>query len=158
VFERERLRRFNKEAVRAMETERLFELVYPRYRGLNTGWLREALEAVKGDLTTLSDVPVLLAPFVEYELTEEAKGILSGKDAPRALKAVLEEVKKADSLDKENYAAVMGRLKERGLGGKSLLMPVRAALTGRTKGIELEKVFRLLGKLKVLERLSGLIK
>ena len=36
--------------------------------------------------------------------------------------------------------------------GKALYMPLRAALTGKTRGPELEKVFVLLGKEKVSRR------
>jgi nondiscriminating glutamyl-tRNA synthetase len=48
--------------------------------------------------------------------------------------------------------------KRTGETGKSLLMPVRAAITGRTTGVELEKVFTLLGKEKILERLKSCLK
>ena len=38
--------------------------------------------------------------------------------------------------------------------GKELFMPLRVAITGQTYGPELDKVFDLIGKDKVLERLK----
>tara|TARA_B100001109_G_scaffold84722_1_gene69154 strand:- start:2197 stop:2976 length:780 start_codon:yes stop_codon:yes gene_type:complete len=40
------------------------------------------------------------------------------------------------------------------LKGKALFMPLRAAITGQTFGPELDKVFELIGKEKVIERLE----
>ena len=51
---------------------------------------------------------------------------------------------------------IIKALKEKtGLKGKALFMPIRAALTGLTSGIELNKVMILLGKERALERAGG---
>jgi glutamyl/glutaminyl-tRNA synthetase len=42
------------------------------------------------------------------------------------------------------------------LSGKALFMPLRAALTGKIRGLELEKVFVLLGKENVSRRLRAI--
>jgi glutamyl-tRNA synthetase len=155
VFDMERLKRFNKESMAAIDTGRLFELVYPYFKGTDKAWLMEAVDALKGDCMTVKDVPGLLVPLIEYGLTDEAKNLLTEPHAAEVINALKEEVGRVDRLDGESYRVIVDRLKEKtGKKGKRLLMPIRAALTGRTTGIELEKVFRLLGKAKVMERLS----
>jgi glutamyl/glutaminyl-tRNA synthetase len=159
VFDMERLKGFNKEALTRVDTERLVTVVGPHLEGVDRGWLAAAVRAVKGNCTTVNDIPELLAPFVEYELTDEAKSFLSEPHAPGLLKALLEEVENVERLDGAVYRDVIERLKKRtGETGKRLLMPVRAAITGRTTGVELEKVFTLLGKEKILERLKSCLK
>ena len=41
------------------------------------------------------------------------------------------------------------------LSGKALFMPLRVALTGKNRGVELEKVFVLLGKENICRRLRA---
>ncbi len=42
-----------------------------------------------------------------------------------------------------------------GAKGRKLFMPIRCALTGRTDGIELEKIVQRLGKEAIIKRLAG---
>jgi nondiscriminating glutamyl-tRNA synthetase len=159
VFDMERLKRFDKETLAAMDTERLVELVSPYFKAADIGWLKAAIDCVKNDCTTVKEIPGLLTPLIEYRLTDEAKRVLSEPHAAGIIKALGEEVEKVERVDCESYRAIIDKLKERtGEKGKRLLMPVRAALTGRTTGIELEKVFLLLGKERTVERLSNCFK
>jgi nondiscriminating glutamyl-tRNA synthetase len=159
VFDMDRLKRFNKVTLAAMATDRLAELVSPYLEGTDRGWLKAAIDRVKGDCATVKEIPVLLTPLIEYRLTNEAKGVLSEPYAAEIVKALGEEVEKVERVDCESYRAIIDRLKQRtGEKGKRLLMPVRAALTGTTTGIELEKVFILLGKERIAERLSTYFK
>jgi glutamyl/glutaminyl-tRNA synthetase len=82
VFDMERLKGFNKEALERADTERLVTVVSPQLEGADRGWLAAAVRAVKADCTTVNDIPELLAPFLEYELTDEAKSFLSEPHAP----------------------------------------------------------------------------
>jgi nondiscriminating glutamyl-tRNA synthetase len=51
----------------------------------------------------------------------------------------------------------MKNVKEKtGAKGKELFMPVRAALTGKNHGPELDKVFAILGKDVALRRLKSI--
>jgi glutamyl-tRNA synthetase/nondiscriminating glutamyl-tRNA synthetase len=159
VFDMDRLKRFNKVTLAAMAADRLAELVSPYLEGTDRGWLKAAIDRVKGDCATVKEIPVLLTPLIEYRLTNEAKGVLSEPYAAEIVKALGEEVEKVERVDCESYRAIIDRLKQRtGEKGKRLLMPVRAALTGTTTGIELEKVFILLGKKGISERLSTYFK
>ena len=140
-------------------SERLLELVSPYFEGADKKWLARAVEEVRGGCVTVKDIPDLLAPFFEYELTGEAKMVLAEPHAWAVLNALTDELKGVDTLDATAYKALIENLQKRtGEKGKRLLMPVRAALTGRTEGVELEKVFTLLGKDRALERLSSFCK
>jgi nondiscriminating glutamyl-tRNA synthetase len=55
----------------------------------------------------------------------------------------------------ELYPAAIKYVKEKtGAKGKELFMPIRAALTGKVHGPELDKVFAILGKDTTLNRLN----
>jgi glutamyl/glutaminyl-tRNA synthetase len=156
VFDMERLKRFGKESMARADTDMLVGLVLPYLSGVERDWLSVAVECVKGDCKTVKDIPLSLAPFLKYELTDEAKRVLSEPHASEVIKVLREELEGVERLDGESYRAISDKLKERtGKKGKTLFMPVRAALTGRITGIELEKVFLLLGKERVMERLSS---
>jgi glutamyl-tRNA synthetase len=157
VFDMKRLDRFNREAIAGETTEALVDFAVPLFKGTDRAWLTDAVEAVRGELTTLKDIESLLKPFIEYEQTDAAREVLSGPEARAVLAALAGELRTVDRLDAENYRSIMESLMTSGLSGRKLLMPVRAALTGRTSGIELEKVFTLLGREKVMERLSSCI-
>ena len=56
-------------------------------------------------------------------------------------------------------SGIIEALKEKtGKSGKALFMPIRAALTGCTSGIELNEVMILLGRENALERISVALK
>jgi len=60
-----------------------------------------------------------------------------------------------DALGPDIYRSIISRLSERtGRRGKKLFLPLRAALTGRTKGPELDRCFAVLGRSSVRRRLE----
>lgn len=161
IFDMERLKGFNRDCIKGLDLNRLLPLVMPYLeRGYDlAGWTPEglsmAVEAVKGDMVTLNDAPELLRPiFTEPLPDKEAEIVLKEGYARGVISLLSEEIEKVDRLTADTYSRVMRDLQERiGLKGGRLFMPIRAALTGTTKGIELEKVFQLLGKERVLGRL-----
>jgi nondiscriminating glutamyl-tRNA synthetase len=65
-------------------------------------------------------------------------------------------MQRVDEITRDNYKGLLSNLaKQVGLSGRGLYMPLRAALTGKTHGPELEKIFILLGKEKILRRLEA---
>jgi nondiscriminating glutamyl-tRNA synthetase len=70
-----------------------------------------------------------------------------------------EELRLVQEVKMENYRQVLSGLANRaGVSGRGLYLPLRAALTGRTHGPELEKVFVLLGKEKILKRADSVLR
>lgn len=62
-------------------------------------------------------------------------------------------IKEAIQSEGDNYSAVQAKvMAQTQLKGKSLFMPLRAAVTGRTFGPELAKIFSLMGKARLLLR------
>jgi nondiscriminating glutamyl-tRNA synthetase len=67
-----------------------------------------------------------------------------------------EYLKTATGNSQDNYLAAIRYTKEKtGAKGKELFMPIRAALTGKIHGPELDKVFAVLGKIAALKRLKS---
>jgi glutamyl-tRNA synthetase len=116
------------------------------------------LEAVRGNLGTLADLPGELAPFLDEPLRfePEASAALAGVGAPELCAAL------ASALDglapwsgEQVKSAVQSVGKSLGLKGRELFQPVRAALTGRTHGPELPLIAELLGRDRCLARLRA---
>ncbi len=88
--------------------------------------------------------------YVKHETQEEAKIWLAQTD-----KTYFEEAKQAVLAHGADYKKVIEQIKNKtGLKGKNLSMPLRAVLTGVCFGPELEKIFLLMGKDKLLEKLG----
>ena len=97
-----------------------------------------------------------------------AKQLLSDDyvlDDPKALAALQEvgltnliAIKEAIQSEGENYSQVQAKVSaQTGLKGKALFMPIRSAITGRSYGPELAKIFTLMGKARLLLRIERAI-
>ncbi len=116
------------------------------------------LEAVRGNLATLADLPAELAPFVDERLAFEPAAAAALAD-PRAagLCAALAEAfeRLAEWSGERVKSAIRSAGRDAGLQGRELFQPVRAALTGRTHGPELPRVVELLGRERCVARLRA---
>lgn len=125
---------------------------------LDPRWLDRLVEAVKPNLATLTDIGPYLAMLIEKEvqINEDAASILRERKAQEVIRALLDLMNGAGNLDREDvYPEMMASLRNiTGVRGKNLFMPVRAALTGSTRGPELDRIFSLLGRSSVMERLD----
>ncbi len=123
-------------------------------------WLQVAMEAVLGEVDTLRQLPEKLRVFVEDEmaLQPEAERLLAKKESQKVLRGLAEELSTVENLTAENslqmLAAVGKKLK---ISGRDLYLPVRAAVTGQTRGPELEKIFVLLGKDRLVRRVESVM-
>ena len=114
------------------------------------------LEIVRGNLTTLADLPGELGILMgEAPVPEaDAAAVLAAPQA-REVAAVLAD--EMASLAEWNAAAIKSAIQGVGvrLGrkGRELFQPVRAALTGRTHGPELPVVAEALGRERCIRRL-----
>ncbi|MGH2668722.1 MAG: glutamate--tRNA ligase, partial [bacterium] len=130
----------------------------PAAHALDPARRASLLEAIRGNLGTLADLPGELAPFVEEPLDFEpaAGAALAGARAAELCEAL------ASALDglapwsgEQVKSAVQSVGRSMGLGGRDLFQPVRAALTGRTHGPELPLVAELLGRDRCVARLRA---
>lgn len=155
IFDTDRLRAFNKDTIARMSPDELIS-----YIGISPkepGWadISCAIEAVKGSAATLREIEALSRPLLGYfEPTGAASAILATDYSNKVIKEFKKEVEKVDRLTENTYNKVIENTKVRtGEKGKRLFLPIRCALTGRTDGIELVRVAKLIGKENVLERL-----
>ncbi len=157
IFDMERLKTFNRAYMEKADTGRLISLTKAYFKeGISDEWLKNAVDAAKHEAVTLKDIPDILLPFLqEPSLDEDAKKVLNEPHAAGILKSLSEEIEKFDNFNADAYKEIMALIKQKtGENGKRLFMPIRAVLTGRLKGLELEKVFALLGKKGVMERVK----
>jgi glutamyl-tRNA synthetase len=164
IFDEEKLHWLNAIYIRNCETQDLVERLKPfleqtdyKTDAINIKWFNEIIELVKIELTTLAEIGSHIDIFFEdkYEITVEAKQILEKERAIQIVKAFGEYLKTSAGNPQENYVAAIKYTKEKtGAKGKDLFMPIRAALTGKVHGPELDKVFAILGKDAALRRLA----
>lgn len=115
------------------------------------------LEAIRGNLATLADLPSELAPFLDESPTPEPAAT-EALAAPRAgevcavTAAALAAL--ADWSADGVQSAVRGVGPALGVKGRELFQPIRAALTGRTHGPELPLIAELLGRERCVARLE----
>lgn len=178
IFDMEKLLWLNGVHIRNLEpavlTDRLIPFILAAgYDEPSFG--REKLEgivaAVRDSLPTLADIGGLLEIFSDerYRIDDEAASLLGGEDAKlvlSALRGLLDggsdsggETAAGVSADSavisEPFGALIQRIGERtGLRGKKLYLPIRAAVTGRLHGTELDRIFALLGKASLRKRVE----
>jgi len=114
---------------------------------LERSWLERIVDAVRSDLVTLSDIGDHVDIFFDdrYRLSLEAQQLLGEKQALDVTQALLESLEQTSSPSDGLYREIVENVKKKtGVKGKNLFMPIRAAVTGKTKGPELEKVFAIL--------------
>ena len=119
--------------------------------------LERVLEALRGNLATLADLPGELAPFLDepprFEAAaEDALGAPRAAAVCAAAAAALAAL--ADWRADAVKSAIQSVAPALGVKGRELYQPVRAALTGRTHGPELPLVAELLGRERSLARLE----
>lgn len=125
--------------------------------------LHKIIEAVRDNLTNLTEIGNYLRIFDDnaYELSVEALQLLGTADAKKVIVGLLGLLDDPDAVPAEDdrlYVTLMPLMPEKtGLRGKKLFMPIRAAITGRTKGPELDRCFAVLGKASLQHRLHRAI-
>ncbi|MBE0446533.1 MAG: glutamate--tRNA ligase [Actinobacteria bacterium] len=125
--------------------------------------LMKIIEAVRGNLTVLSEIPEYAKIFLgEYEIEPEADKWLIKPHAPEVLDALLGLIYNRGELDIEGGKKIMGLIRQAfkplGITGKDLFMPIRVALTGSIKGPELPHVLNILDRAEIMSRIDKAIK
>jgi nondiscriminating glutamyl-tRNA synthetase len=115
------------------------------------------LEAVRGNLATLADLPGELAPFLEDEPAQEpaARDALDAPGAAAVCAGAAQALAALADWSADGVkSAVRSLAPALGVKGRELFQPLRAALTGRTHGPELPLVAELLGRERCVARLE----
>ncbi|PKN53276.1 MAG: glutamate--tRNA ligase, partial [Deltaproteobacteria bacterium HGW-Deltaproteobacteria-13] len=167
IFDEEKLHWLNAIYIRNCETEDLLRRLKPFLEGAgfkngitDSEWFRQVIELVKDELTTLAGIESHISIFFDdqYKLTAEAKEILEKDTARKVVRSFAEYLDTHAAEPQNLYSAAMKYVKEKaGVKGKELFMPIRAAMTGKIHGPELDKVFAVLGKDVALRRLKPFV-
>ncbi len=169
IFDEGKLKWINATHIRNYDIDKLVEMLHPFIEKagydlsqIESGWLKRVVEAVRDNLVTLADIGRYIDMFVDqrYSVSEDARGILAEDEVPvilRSLREVLEKDEKTE-IEKDAYQSVIKAVSAKtGCKGKRLYMPIRAALTGRSSGPELDKIFSILGRESILKRIDRLL-
>lgn len=140
------------------ELSKLFS-PYLEKEGLNNidqNILRNISNAVKENIVKLSEIKEYLGIFFEekFSFDEEAKKIINNEKSRRVIEMVV-EVLETTYDNYRNWSSIISKLEEKtGMKGRDLLIPIRAGITGMTKGPQLVMIFNILGRERVLKRLK----
>ncbi|HYA15504.1 MAG TPA: glutamate--tRNA ligase [Syntrophales bacterium] len=167
IFDEDKLKWLNAIYIRNYDVDKLTELLLPfikeagyEFAVPDRSRLGQVVNALKDNLVTLADIGDYLDIFVDekFRISEEASAILRGKTALPVLKVLREMLVQNNISGQIFYPALINSVRRKtGLKAKELYMPIRAAITGRTSGPELEKIFSILGKASILRRLEQAI-
>ncbi len=162
IFDEEKLEWLNAQYIRKCEHGHLTDLLLPYLKdeGFDTesrgrAWIEAVVQAVKGNLRLLSEVGRYADVFFDerFGIGEEARAVLAQGRATEVLRALEKALREDGCPEERPYACLMDRIKaDTGLKGKALFLPVRAAVTGKTWGPELDRVCDLLGRGSLLMR------
>ena len=164
-FNPEKLDWMNGQYIQNLDSQRLAELLIPlllqkEYIPEDYGRkeLLEIIELFKPRIKRLSDFPQL-AGFVfqeRIEFSPEAKAFLLKKQKTKEILNKLSEVlEKTETFDVQTVEAACRKvIAAEGISSGELIHPVRVALTGRRVGPGLFETMAVLGREKVLERLT----
>ncbi len=161
IFDRAKVEWLNGRHIRSMSRAELAAAATP-FGGEWTADPRfaEMMESVKDNLVTLDEVPGYLDVYsTEMAMAPEAQEILEGENTPEALRMFIEMLESRDfhTLQEADLAAhdFIAGLKEKGIQTKRVLMPVRAAVTGRTRGPSLTYLLHIFGREECLKRAAA---
>jgi nondiscriminating glutamyl-tRNA synthetase len=164
VYNRKKLEWLNSYYIRAKDEGQLSKLLIPYLQksGIqidptNHQWLTQISELLKENLVVLSQVEQYLGIFFDEKFFFEdgAKAILQDPRNRETLGSVLRFLENSSEIRSDEQDPLLSQLeKKTGRKGKDLYAPLRAAVTGKTKGPELVKTLPLLGKERIIHRLK----
>jgi len=172
VFDLDKLNWLNGYYIRQAPADRLTGLALPyleRAGYLKTPLTAEKYEEVKAMTDSVRNYLNYLAEITEHvkiyfvdqiEIKEqEAEEVLSWPEVPAVLSALLEKVAGGGEISASAAKKLLKDVgKDLGVKGKKIFMPVRVALTGSIHGPDLNRIMVILGRKKVILRLTQAIK
>ena len=169
VFDEDKLKWLNATYIRREDLSRLTEQLLPFMRAAgyheigdtDRGWLERVVAAVRGDLTLLSDIGGQMEIFFDdrFALSDEAKRLLMDDGPLSVARALRETLVHLPAGGADRYGRIIAAVKEKtGFAGKKLFLPIRAVVTGKTSGPELDKVFAVLSPASLKYRVEMALK
>ena len=164
IFNRKKLEWLNSFYIRNKKDETLSGLLLPYFEksGLSPGEigrdrLIEIAGVVKDNLVVLSQIEDYLGIFFDerFSFEEKAKAVLKEPANRETIRSVLQVLEETPEMATDGPSPLLPLLEEKtGRKGKDLYAPLRAGITGKTRGPELAKLFPLLGRERMIHRLK----
>ena len=164
IYNRKKLEWLNSFYIREKEEPQLSEILIPYLRKaglridqMDRPWLNQISGVLKENLVILSQVEEYLGIFFDEKFFFEdgAKTILLDPRNRETLRSVLGILEDPSEITSDGQISLLAQLeKKTKRKGKDLYAPLRAAVTGKTKGPELVKTLPLLGKERIIKRLK----
>jgi glutamyl-tRNA synthetase len=166
IFDQEKLHWMNQQYIKALKLDDLLERLQPflsqSARDTAPELLKKMVGVVQERMVLLSDIDEQLDFFFHEKSVLEDENLLKiiwTVEAQQIYIAFVTEVKNQSTLSAENFGQVMKKIqKTTGVKGKSLWVPLRVAITQMEQGPDLKIVVDILGKEKVLTRVSNLLR
>ena len=164
IYNRKKLEWLNSFYIREKEEPQLSEILIPYLRKaglridqMDRPWLNQISGVLKENLVILSQVEEYLGIFFDEKFFFEdgAKTILLDPRNRETLRSVLSILEDPSEITSDGQISLLAQLEKKTMRkGKDLYAPLRAAVTGKTKGPELVKTLPLLGKERIMKRLK----
>jgi nondiscriminating glutamyl-tRNA synthetase len=164
VYNRKKLEWLNSYYIREKKNGQLSEILIPNLQraGIRTEqidhqWLDQISGVLKENLVLLSQVEEYLGIFFDekFFFGDGAKTVLQDTKNRETLYSVLRILEDSPEMTSIDQSSLLSQLEKKiGRKRKDLYAPLRAAVTGKTKGPELVKTLPLLGKERIIRRLK----
>ena len=162
TYDIKKLQWFNHKYINMLSDEEYLKFVRP-YLTYDVSdkteeWVNKLLTIYKDHLSYGKEINDLVGIFFNDDINiskENEEFLNSDESIPLVIKTYKEELAKLDDWNTEKIANVISIVKEKtGVKGKLLYMPIRIKISGIEHGPELPDEIYLIGREKVLERLS----
>ncbi|SDD80541.1 nondiscriminating glutamyl-tRNA synthetase [Bhargavaea beijingensis] len=168
LFDKQKLTWMNNQYVKQLPLEEVVKLALPHLQKAcrlpeelsaeEREWAERLIALYQEQMSFGAEIVELSAQFfndgIEYD--EEAKAVLSGEQVPEVMTAFKAKLEELESFDPASIkGAIKAVQKKTGHKGKNLFMPIRVVTTGQTHGPELQEAISLLGRDKVIRRVSA---
>lgn len=166
IFDGQKLLWMNGEYIRKKSAQELVEIfrhwayvnnVFPETKNWDEGLFVRAVAAEREKIKLLKEIPYLVDFFFanNIEYNEDARKVLDQDGVKAILREILEILVETADYSAQNLEKIIRQYCERKNCKTSFVFhPLRAAVSGRTKGPHLFEMLEILGKDKVVERLK----
>jgi glutamyl-tRNA synthetase len=164
IYNRKKLEWLNSHYIREKDEEPLAEILVPYLQEagiqidqIDRQWLNQIFGILKENLVVLSQVQEYLGIFFDEKFFFEdgIKTLLLDPKNRETLRSVLRILEDSQEMVLDEQSSLLPQLeKKTGRKGKGLYAPLRAAVTGKTKGPELAKTLPLLGRERIIRRIK----
>jgi len=167
VFDIDKLNWMNGQYIKNAPVDRITQLAIPHLlkagfikedEKVNIEWLEKVVSVVQDELAFVGEISEKVTIFFDDNIQlkdVEAEEVMKLEHVPELIKVFKQKVINAGSIDEEFAKGVFKEIQnETGIKGKNLYMPVRVAITGQVHGPELVEIIKILGRERIISRLS----